>query len=308
MSKTREELIAIAKTHAASEATGDLAATLATLEPEPLYELATVGLAFRGMQAAHRYYEHFFGVFQPQIAGYELRGEWVTEEGVGQEYVIHLRLADGARERHFVIGVLTFGENALAGERVYASERLLRLMFGPVYAEAERRGRITCRAAEVSDAPAIARAHVAGWKRGYAGIVSAAFLATLGEEQRARRWDQILREQRGVLVVEVEGRVEGFSGQAASRDADAKPSTGEVTAIYLHPDAWRHGAGSVLLAEAERALRRAGYAEVTLWVLEANTRARAFYEARGWRHDGTARIDTALIGEPLSELRYRKEL
>jgi hypothetical protein len=36
-------------------------------------------------------------------------------------------------ERHHVIGILTFGEDALSGERVYASERLLRSMFGPAY-------------------------------------------------------------------------------------------------------------------------------------------------------------------------------
>jgi hypothetical protein len=140
MARSRAEQVAIAKAHAASEAAGDLEATLATLDRDPLYELASVGLAFRGLANARRYYEHFFATFQPTVAGYELRNEWVTDEALGQEYVIHLRLADGARESHLVIGLLTFGDEALAGERVYASERLLRLMFGPLYEEAEKRG------------------------------------------------------------------------------------------------------------------------------------------------------------------------
>jgi hypothetical protein len=89
------------------------------------------------MAAARRYYEHFFARFRPLVAAYELRGEWVTGEGLGQEYVITLRAPEGGLERHAVIGILTFGARALAGERVWASERLLRLMFGPAYDASE---------------------------------------------------------------------------------------------------------------------------------------------------------------------------
>jgi hypothetical protein len=54
---------------------------------------------------------------------------------LGQEYTVWLRLPDGTRERHEIIGILLFGPSGLAGERVYASERLLRLMLGPIYDE-----------------------------------------------------------------------------------------------------------------------------------------------------------------------------
>jgi hypothetical protein len=131
--KTHAELVAIAKEHAKAEGHNDLATTLATLEPEPVYELQPVARAMRGGDAARRYYEHFFARFRPLVRGYELRGEWVTDEGVGQEYVITLRTPEGGSERHHVIGILVFGREALGGERVYASERLLRLMFGPTY-------------------------------------------------------------------------------------------------------------------------------------------------------------------------------
>ena len=130
--KTREELVAIALAHAQSESGNDIELTLSTLEADPVYELQPVGRVLRGMPAARRYYEHFFSRFRPLVRGYELRGEWTTDEGVGQEYVITLETERG-QERHHVIGILTFGENALSGERVYASERLLRTMFGPAY-------------------------------------------------------------------------------------------------------------------------------------------------------------------------------
>ena len=166
--RTREEWVALALAHARSETGNDIEATLATLDPDPVYELQPVGRVMRGMPAARRYYEHFFAVFRPLVRGFELRSEWVTDAGVGQEYVITLATPDeaqraagersgtqastgtsssntvasaqraagersGSFERHHVIGILTFGKEALSGERVYASERLLRIMFGPAY-------------------------------------------------------------------------------------------------------------------------------------------------------------------------------
>ncbi len=135
--KTHAELVAIARAHAEAEGRNDMATTLATLEPDPVYELQPVGRVFRGMDAARAYYDHFFTNFRPLVRGFELRAEWVTEDSVGQEYRIDLATPDRGDESHFVIGILTFGENALSGERVYASERLLRVMFGPAYERSE---------------------------------------------------------------------------------------------------------------------------------------------------------------------------
>jgi hypothetical protein len=98
--KPREELIEIARSHAAAEGRNDLDVTLATLEGEPVYELQPVGRVLRGKVAARAYYDHFFAHFRPLVQGFELRGEWVTDEGVGQEYVIAVRTPEGSVERH----------------------------------------------------------------------------------------------------------------------------------------------------------------------------------------------------------------
>ncbi len=132
----RKRMIELAHAHAAAEGSGDVEMTLKTLEPEPVYELQPEGRVLRGMDAVRRYYKHFFKNFQPLVEGYEMRSEWMTDEGLGQEYIIHLRLPNGQREDHAIIGILLFGKNKLAGERLWASERLLRLMMGPVYESA----------------------------------------------------------------------------------------------------------------------------------------------------------------------------
>lgn len=137
MGRTREQMIEIAHRHAAAEANGDLATTMATLDPSPVYEFQPAGLLLKGLPAIRTYYEHFFKTFQPLIAGYDLRSEWVNDEGLGQEYFIRLRKPEGGTETHAVIGILLFGENGLSGERLYASDRMLRSMFGPAWDLAE---------------------------------------------------------------------------------------------------------------------------------------------------------------------------
>ncbi len=134
MTAPHETLVAIARAHAAAEGIGDLDAVLRTLEDDPRYELQPVGLEFRGMDAVRAYYDYFFSTFSSFVAGAALRSDSVAADGVVQEYTIWTRTGSvGGLERHEVVGILTFGDDRLSGERVYGSERLLRLMFGPVY-------------------------------------------------------------------------------------------------------------------------------------------------------------------------------
>jgi hypothetical protein len=137
-SSDRDRLVEVAHAHSKAEAEGDLETTMATLEDDCVYELQPVGLLLPGIDVARRYYEYFFSDFAPFIAGFEMRGEWLAPDGLGQEYTLWTRTGEeDTLERHEIIGVLTFGTTKLSGERLYASERLLRRMFGPIYEEAK---------------------------------------------------------------------------------------------------------------------------------------------------------------------------
>ena len=130
--KDREADIAVARAHAEAEGNGDMEGTMDTLGPDPVYELLPVGRLLRGRDNARAYYEHFFANFAPRIAGYTMRDEWVTAEGLGQEYQIFID-EPGGRRRFDIIGILLFGEDGrLAGERLFASDELFSIMVGPV--------------------------------------------------------------------------------------------------------------------------------------------------------------------------------
>jgi GNAT superfamily N-acetyltransferase len=99
----------------------------------------------------------------------------------------------------------------------------------------------------------------------------------------------------------------GFAVTGPSEDADAGERTAEVYAIYLDPERLGTGTGRRLFEHAVEDLRSRAFRTVTLWVLETNERARCFYEAAGWAHDGTVTIERVDC-EMRPTVRYRVEL
>jgi ribosomal protein S18 acetylase RimI-like enzyme len=171
-------------------------------------------------------------------------------------------------------------------------------------------GGVVVREARDDDAAGIARVHVRTWQHAYRGIVPDAYLDELSIEGRERVWDRELKnptyEDHRVWVAERDETVVGFVNIGAARDADAPPSAGELYAIYVDPPSWGTRAGHALMIQAVEGLIAARRPCALLWVLEANPRARRFYELHGWYFDGTSQ--SISLGEDLTEIRYRIDL
>jgi ribosomal protein S18 acetylase RimI-like enzyme len=166
------------------------------------------------------------------------------------------------------------------------------------------------RPAVPQDATAIAAVHVATWRDAYAGLLADEFLAGLVVEEWAERWRGRLAETVApifTLVSETGGRVQGFV--SGGPDRHGYPG-GEVFAIYVDPGCQGSGAGRGLMSAAVRSLAEAGFAEAGLWVLAGNRSARGFYEAQGWRADGTEKAWTydRGTGRSVAEVRYVRSL
>jgi ribosomal protein S18 acetylase RimI-like enzyme len=166
------------------------------------------------------------------------------------------------------------------------------------------------REAELPDARGIAEIHVRAWRAAYRGQLPDEYLDGLSVEERLSQHEWTIRNPREtwrLWVAEDDGSVVGFAVTGPSEDADADDSTGEVYAIYLDPDRVGTGIGRRLFEHAVEDLGARGFATATLWVLEANERARRFYERAGWRPDGTTsseRFDCAMR----PTVRYRASL
>jgi GNAT superfamily N-acetyltransferase len=133
------------------------------------------------------------------------------------------------------------------------------------------------RVAGPEDAAAVAELHGDSWRRHYRGAYADAFLDDETPEYLGAMWAKRLSERDGTLttVAEYDGRLVGL----AHVMFDADPKYGAlVDNLHVRAPLKRQGIGTKLLAlTAENVLDSGLY----LWVLEQNTAAQAFYEARG---------------------------
>lgn len=150
------------------------------------------------------------------------------------------------------------------------------------------------RPATVADARALAELEVRAWRWAYVDIVAEQDMLTI--EEREAHWSSAAIE--GVFVAELGGRVVGVV--QAGPDGD-DPSVGLVCGLDVEPAAQGAGVGATLYDHAVAQLRAAGFAEMVVWLFEANGHACGFYERRGWTADGATRTTA---GAP--ELRYRQ--
>ena len=163
------------------------------------------------------------------------------------------------------------------------------------------------RTANEEDTRAIARIHVDAWRAAYRGHVPDDYLDKLDVDLRVHAWKDILTAPGSTLLAVQEDDTVGFCHLCQSRDGDADDSVAEITSIYVSPLEWHSGVGRTLCTQALRLAESAGFAIVTLWVLESNQPARSFYEEMGFTLDGAGKTEER-GGVELREVRYRHTL
>ena len=166
------------------------------------------------------------------------------------------------------------------------------------------------RAVTPADVAAVTRLQVASWRQAYAAIIPAGYLAAMSAAEREQRHlARVLdpEPRAAYLLAERDGAVLGMTNVGPARDDDVDPTAvGEIRAMYVDPPAWSTGVGAALMRAALDHLAGHGIRGVTLWVLEANVRARNFYERWDFRPDGGRQV--VELGRSIPEVRYYRQL
>jgi len=161
------------------------------------------------------------------------------------------------------------------------------------------------RAAQKSDAGAIAEIHVQTWQRAYENLIPGSYLASLSVKERERNWQQAIeKEEAEVLLSESNSGVSGFIAFGACPDTNTNPETGEIAAIYVLPEFWSTGIGQELWKAAKSRLVERGFSTAVLWVLSENARAIQFYRSVGFTPDLTSEKEINIGGKALKEIRF----
>ncbi|MCP3881475.1 MAG: GNAT family N-acetyltransferase [Sulfitobacter sp.] len=140
---------------------------------------------------------------------------------------------------------------------------------------------IVIRPGVVSDARSAATVHCQAALRGFSHIFSAE-TSKPTPASLTPIWEALLSSRDAhVLVAEDRSEVIGVAAVAADKTV---PTGTKLSRLYVTPPRWRAGIGSLLHDHAVEHARDLGAAGINLWVLQANHRARAMYERRGWQH------------------------
>ncbi|BBY00942.1 GNAT family N-acetyltransferase [Mycobacterium seoulense] len=161
------------------------------------------------------------------------------------------------------------------------------------------------RAAVPADAYEVAGLHARSWRVAYRGLIAQDYLESLSAEALVNRYTfgRIGLGMPSTLVAVDGSAIRGFATTGLCRNSDL-PNFGELMALYVDPAHEATGVGRLLMSAARGRLRSVGVTGAVLWVLDANTRARRFYQRDGWWPDGACRA-AAFGNETLRLVRYR---
>ncbi len=151
------------------------------------------------------------------------------------------------------------------------------------------------RAAALQDAEPVYRVHKQSILRLCSGVYSPHQIGEWSELRSPRDYEEFIRDG-SVMVVEGPEGVVGFAVFCAQ--------TGELDALYVHPDYVSHGIGTQLLAAVESQALSHGLSSITL---NATLNSAVFYERRGYSSLGptTYRLPS---GIELACVRMRRRL
>jgi GNAT superfamily N-acetyltransferase len=176
---------------------------------------------------------------------------------------------------------------------------------------------VRIRLADTADADAIAQVRAQAWQVAYAGVIPDQALADLTAPEAVRRegrW-RAAHSMDGFLIAETTGPdIVGFATFGPERGEDDRPGQvlagppeqdrAELYAVYVRPGHWSAGTGQALVSRVLALVAEAGYADISLWVIEANARGRQFYEKAGFADTGESAVLRRLGG--VTALRYRR--
>lgn len=152
---------------------------------------------------------------------------------------------------------------------------------------------------ENDDRYAISHVYEESWKYSYKDIIPQSYLDSIPKG----RWaDAIDNPEMHSLIMLKDEKIIGTSSYCKSRLSDME-EYGEIVSIYLLPEYIGKGYGKLLFKSAVNELKKLGFNDIFLWVLDENHRARRFYEKEGFTLSGRY-LEVNIGGKDLIEVQY----
>lgn len=167
--------------------------------------------------------------------------------------------------------------------------------------------KIVIRIANIQDAISMSIIHANSWKKAYKGLLSDEYLNGIKDTRwigmitkglkdgTMNAWVATIEDKIIACTCVGNSRYQGYEGQL------------ELISIYVLPEYWNSGIGSLILSEVMEYALSNNYLEVGLWVLDGNSQAMSFYEKNGFIYNGDT-ISCIIGGKLITERRYIKKM
>lgn len=150
------------------------------------------------------------------------------------------------------------------------------------------------RKADAEDSTVVGEVHSSAWKSAYRGIIPDDYIDSDTASKRTEEFLESLKDDKCTyFILEESGNAAGI---VKTREEN---NTLEIESIYILNECRGKGVGRQFMDFIKT---YKPYDCITLWVLEANTKARRFYEQNGFVLNGDTR--TIKRGIELKQLRY----
>lgn len=145
----------------------------------------------------------------------------------------------------------------------------------------------TIRLATPEDIRAMAMVHAQSWEVAYAGIIPPAAIQAKNAT-RMQMYQEVITPANEIhYVITAAEMLVGLFAIGVCQDEQPEQRTAyELYGLYIDPARLHQGFGSQVLAFTKQKAQAQGLDTLVVWVLQANTAARAFYRRHGFREDG----------------------
>lgn len=138
------------------------------------------------------------------------------------------------------------------------------------------------RPATAHDTAGVASVYLESWRAAYQGLLTDETLEAQAQIRASYDWDAAIAQTDRIVAVAEERRIVGVVECEHAPLAGGPPW---LHMLYVVPSAWGTGTATALLETVLAAVDRSRHPTVWLRVVEAQARARHFYERHGWRLD-----------------------
>ena len=157
------------------------------------------------------------------------------------------------------------------------------------------------RYADLNDSEMLGKIHSESAQAGFKGIIQDNMLKEVfSMERRAKRFaDELSSGSPKTAIVLEENEPAGLISFGSCRYGNRDKSWTEIWRVYVIKEFWGSGAAEGLTEWGINEIKKEGFKNIELWVLEKNIRAKSFYERVGFKYDNTFQVN-----DSGKELRY----